>query len=101
MTKMPPAGSISGGDSSSFTTSKLADANAYRKSGKSFRSRNDQWFAEVALDLAAEKMKILRRGRRKGDVHVHIPVRLGGFKAVIRELVTDTQSVMMRPQVLY
>jgi len=45
-------------------------------------------------------MKILRWGRRKGDVHVHVPVRLGGFKVVIRELVTDTQSVMVPPQVL-
>lgn len=99
--KTPPAGSISGGASSSpLPKGRVEDANAYREPEKSFRSRNDQWLAEIALDLAAEKMKILRRSRRKGDVHVHVPVRLGGFKVVIRELVTDTQSVMVAPQVL-
>lgn len=33
-------------------------------------------------------MKILRRGCRKSNVHVHVRVRAGGFKAIIRELFT-------------
>jgi hypothetical protein len=77
-----------GGGTSSYDQSRSRSVNAYRKSEKAFRGRNDQWFAEVALDLAAEKMEILRRGRWKGDVHVHVPVHLPRFKVVIRELVT-------------
>jgi hypothetical protein len=89
---MPPAGSMSGGRYLITTKSRVKDANAHGKTEKSFRGRNDQWFAEIALDLAAEKMKILCRGRRKGDMHVHVCARRGRFKVVVRELMVMTRS---------
>ena len=58
----------------------------YWKTQKAFRRTHDQRLPEVALDLAAEKMEILRRGCWKGNVHVYIRTRFSSLEAVIREL---------------
>jgi len=45
-------------------------------------------------------MEILRRGCRKSNVHVHVRVRVRGFKAIIRELLTRGLLGMLPLQVL-
>jgi hypothetical protein len=73
-------------------------ARSHRESQEALRCRDDERLAEVADELAAQEVEVLRRCRREYHVHVDVGVRVAliEFVSVVGELVRRVSRACLR-----